>query len=169
MVDHTHENLARLMAAGGLSIEAVVQRTGLDRRTIQAILRGDNRPHARTLKRLAEGLGVSTDELFLDPARLLYRHFDRATNPLVDEALETHADLFADWSEADFDELRSCMGTGGPLTLEGTLAVAQRMNRRRRVMEKVALLLQTGHEECVTAFVDALYGRIVAIAPPEAR
>ena len=81
MSDHARENLLRLMAAGGLSVRRVAERTGLDERTIRGILGGGNKPHAQTLHRLAEGLGVKVDEFFVDPAQLLYRRFDRQTNP----------------------------------------------------------------------------------------
>jgi transcriptional regulator with XRE-family HTH domain len=79
MSDRTHENLLRLMAAGGLSVRRVAEQTGLDERTIRGILNGGNKPHAQTLHRLAEGLAVNIDEFFVDPAQLLYRRFDRQT------------------------------------------------------------------------------------------
>ena len=89
MSDHAGENLLRLMARAKLSIQEVVEATGVDQRTIRGIASGANKPHARTLHRLAEGLGVSVDEFFVDPAQLLYRRFDRHTNPLVEELLQS--------------------------------------------------------------------------------
>ena len=77
------------MAAAESSIHEVAERTGLDTRTIRGITRGTHRPHARTLHRLAEGLRVAVDEFFVDPAQLLYRCFDRRTNPAVDEVCKT--------------------------------------------------------------------------------
>jgi len=157
MVDHTGENLRRIMARLGLSIGQVIEQTGLDRRTIKGILEGTNRPHTRTLHRLAEGLGVEADELFVEPVQLAYRHFDRQTNPVVTEVVEHHPELFADWSDADFDELHSRQGTGGPLTPEGTLAVAEQMNRNRRLHEKLAVLLETSQAELVESVLEAFY------------
>jgi transcriptional regulator with XRE-family HTH domain len=125
MPDHARENLLRLMAGGGLSIRGVAERTGLDERTIRGILSAGAKPHAQTLHRLAEGLGVKVDEFFVDPAQLLYRRFDRQTNPVVAEVLEGHGELFDGWTEADFDELHSRVGAGGALTVEGTLAQIQ--------------------------------------------
>ena len=110
MSDYARENLLRLMAARGLSLSRVSEQTGLHVRTIRGILRGGHTPHARTLHRLAEGLGVSVDEFLVDPAQLLYRRFDRQTNPLVAEVIKDHKELFAGWSEADFDELHSRVG-----------------------------------------------------------
>ncbi len=71
----------------------MAEQTGLDERTIRGILSGGNKPHAQTLHRLAEGLGVKVDEFFVDPAQLLYRRFDRQTNPVVAEVLERHGEL----------------------------------------------------------------------------
>lgn len=161
MSDHTRENLLRLMAVGGLSVHAVAERSGLDERTIRGILSGGNKPHAQTLHRLAEGLGVAVDEFFLDPAQLLYRHFDRQTNPLVAEAIEMHGELFNGWTEADFDELHSRVGTGGPLTAEGALKVVRHMNHKRDLHEKLDLLLESSHADLAARILDVLYEGIV--------
>ena len=110
---HARENLLRLMAARGLTLSGVAEQSGLDVRTVRGILRGDKKPHARTLHRLAEGLRVAVDEFFVDPAQLVYRRFDRQTNPVVAEVIEEHKELFRGWTEADFDELHSRVGAGG--------------------------------------------------------
>ncbi len=109
MRDHA-ANLRRLMARSGLTVQEAVSRTGLHENTIKAILAGAHKPQARTLHRLATGLGVPVDELFQDPSLLVHRAFDRQTNPLVEEVLATHQELLAGWSEADFDELYSRFG-----------------------------------------------------------
>ena len=57
MAEHAGENLLRLMARLDLSISQVAERTGLDERTIRGIVHGTNRPQARSLHRLAAGLG----------------------------------------------------------------------------------------------------------------
>ncbi len=167
MSDFTGENLLRLMAAEGLSVQQVSERTGLDLRTVAAILRGTKRPHARTIHRLAEGLDVTVDELFLQPAQLLYRQFDRQTNPAVEEALQSRQDLFADWTQADFDELHSRVGTGGGLTVEGALAAAQEMNHKRELHEKLDLLLESSQADVVGGIVELLYGQVVVEKRPK--
>ena len=161
MSRYSGENLARLMAAQGLSIEEVAEKSGLDRRTIQAILNGTQRAHARTLNRLAKGLGVAVDEFFLDPSRLVYRHFDRLTNPMVQELIETQPDLFANWCEADFAELDSRVGKGGSLTLEGAVAAAHRINWKRGLFQKFALLLETGQADLLASLVETMYEKVV--------
>ena len=161
MSDHTRDNLQRLMVASGLSIHALAKQSALDERTIRGILSGGNKPHAQTLHRLAEGLGVKVDEFFVDPALLLYRRFDRQSNPLVAEVIETHKELFDGWTEADFDELHSRVGAGGALTAEGALAAVRQMNRKRDLHGKLDLLLESSHAELAAGILNVLYERAV--------
>jgi transcriptional regulator with XRE-family HTH domain len=160
MPDHTRENLLRLMAAGGFSIHALAEQTGLDERTIRGILNRGNKPHIRTLRRLADGLGVKVDELFLDPTQLLYRRFDQQTNPLVADVMETHKELFTGWTEADFDELHSRVGQGGALTREGVLTMARQANRKRELHGKLEVLLESSQAEVIEGIVDLLYEKV---------
>jgi transcriptional regulator with XRE-family HTH domain len=161
MLDHTRENLLRLMAAGGLSVRRVSEQTGLDERTIRGILSGGNKPHPQTLHRLADGLGVKVDEFFVDPAQLLYRRFDRQTNPIVAEVMEAQTELFDGWTEADFDELHSRVGTGGPLTVEGALQAVQHMNQKRELHEKLDLLLESSQAEVTAGILRVLCEKMV--------
>lgn len=161
MCNLPQQNLRRLMARRGMTIEELASRAGVDGRSIRGILGGRKRPQARTLRRLAQGLGVDADELFLEPARLLYRRLDQHTNPEVAQAVAHHPELFQDWTEGDFEELHSRFGMGGALTFEGVLEAAQRMNRNRRLHRKLALLLETGHAELVGRLIDAIYQTVV--------
>jgi len=161
MAEHVGENLLRLMARLDLSVAQVAERTGLDERTVRGIIRGRNRPQARSLHRLAEGLGVPVDEFFLEPAKLLYRHFDWLTNPMIDELVGERADLFSGWSEADFDELHSRVGTGGALTREGALAAVQAMNRKRRLHDQLDVLLESSQADLAAAIIEAMYRNVI--------
>lgn len=158
-------NLHRLMAQSGLTVAEVADRTGLDERTVKAIIKNEVRPRAKTLHRLASGLKASADELYQDPSLLLYRSFDRWTNPVVDDVLEERPELFQGWSEADFDELYSRFGVGGPLTREGAVESAQAMNRKRELQRKVALVLETSEGQLLGQIVEAFYQRVTT--PPE--
>jgi DNA-binding XRE family transcriptional regulator len=160
MSGHAKDNLQRLVAAAGMSIHEVAQLTGLDKRTIRGILNGVKKPHTQTLHRLAVGLGVSVDELFIDPAQLLYRRFDRLTNPMVEEALANHCDLFNGWTQADFDELNSRVGMGGPLTMEGAISAVSLMNRKRDLHGKLDVLLESSQAEVAGDILDVLYEKI---------
>ena len=157
----TASNLRRLMARLGLTLEEVVEATGLSARTVKDLLGGKSKPHARTLHRLAAGLGVSSDELFQNPSLLAHRLFDRHTNPAVDEVVNSHPQWFEGWSQRDFEELYSRFGTGGALTEPGATSVVQTMNRKREVHKKVALLLESGEAELLTGLVELLYQKIV--------
>jgi transcriptional regulator with XRE-family HTH domain len=161
MADFSGDNLRRLMAAHGWTTDQVAAETGLDRRTIKAILDGRHKSHPRTIKRLADGLGVTVDEFFVEPSQLLYRQFDRRTNPAVDELLASRPGLFADWTSADFEELHSRVGTGGPLTVEGVQEAVRRMNLHREIHEKLAVLLESSQADVVRGIVDLLYAQVV--------
>lgn len=161
MSEHAGENLARLMADQGLSIHQVAEKCGLDNRTIRGVLANANKPHARTLHCLARGLRVSIDEFFLDPSRLLYRHFDRHTNPVVQQVIDARGELFDGWGESDFNELHSRVGTGGCLTFDGAVAAAEQMNRKRDLHEKLDVLLETSQSELIASILEVLYGQAV--------
>ena len=155
------ENLRRLLAQHGLTIAEVASRAAIDRRTVQAVLNDSGKPHPRTIHRLAEALQVSVDEFYVEPSQLLYRQFDQASNPLVTEVVEARPELFEDWTQADFDELHSRFGTGGALTQQGVVASAEGMNLRRRLHEKLAVLLESTHKELARKMVEALYDQVV--------
>ena len=156
-------NLRRLMVRHDVTLADVVERCDLDERTVRAILAGKQQPHARTLHRLAAGLGVETDEFFQDPSLLAYRSFDRDTNPVVDEVVAEHPRLFTGWTQHDFDELYSRFGTGGALTAEGTRQVVEQMNRKHELQRKVALILETHEAELLAKLIDVLYQRVVLV------
>jgi transcriptional regulator with XRE-family HTH domain len=147
------------MAHFNMTLADVVQATGLDERTVRSLLRGATRPHARTLHKLAAGLGVDVDELFHDP-RDAQLAFDRASNPAVARIIQERPDLFISWSQADFQELFSRVAVGGELTEEGALAVACAMNRRRDLMQQVAVILETPEADLLREFIALLYRRI---------
>jgi transcriptional regulator with XRE-family HTH domain len=155
-------NVRRLMARHGLTYGDVVEATGLDERTIRGLVRGVNKPHARTLHKLAGGLGVSVDELFRPspPASSAERSFDRATNPLVDSVVRDHQSIFLAWSDADFDELYSHFGTGGALTEAGVLSAAEAINHKRSLLRQVSVLLESGEADLLADFVKMLYRRV---------
>ncbi len=154
-------NVRRLMACAGLTLAEVVAATGLCERTLKGLLAGKNKPHARTLHRLAAGFGVSTDELFQHSSLLTHRLFDRRTNPVVDDVVAAHPEWFANWTQDDYAELYSRFGTGGALTESGAAQVVLAMNRKRETVQKVALLLETGEAELLSGLVELLYERVV--------
>jgi transcriptional regulator with XRE-family HTH domain len=155
-------NLRRIMARDNLTFDEVVAATELDERTLRSLARGVTHPHARTLHKLAQGLGVSIDELFQPVGLSAPRRFDRATNSLVESCVAEHAQLFRNWSQGDFDELYSRFGTGGQLTEEGILAAAQATNIKRDLWRQVSIILESGDAELLAQFVGVLYGRVTS-------
>jgi len=161
------------MARLDMTLQDVVEATGLNHRTLRCILQGVTSPNARTLHKLAEGLGVSTDELFQDPyqgghaqfnqATFNQATFDKATNPAVAEVVNAHPETFARWTSTDFEELFSRMAVGGELTEEGTLTATKAMNVRRQLMLQVAVILESSESHLMHDFVGWLYRRVTTI------
>ncbi len=152
-------NLRRIMARNDLTFEAVIAACELDERTLRSLARGSSHPHARTLHKLAQGLGISIDELFQPVTRTAPRRFDRATNSLVDSCVAQHPKLFRNWSQGDFDELYSRFGTGGQLTEEGVLAAAEATNRKRDLWRQMSVILESSEADLLAQFVQMLYHR----------
>jgi transcriptional regulator with XRE-family HTH domain len=153
-------NLRRLMARHGMTYDDVVEATGLDERTIRGLVRGANHPHARTLHKLARGLGVEIDELFRPLGHSSPRRFDRATNSLVEAVVMARPELFENWSDANFDELYSRFGAGGQLTESGVLAAAEAMNAKHELWRKIGVILESGEAGLLSEFVQMLYRRV---------
>lgn len=153
-------NVRRLMARNGMTLRALVAASGLHERTVKSALNGAGKPHARTLHRLAKGLGVPADELFQFPAAARVSSFNRQTNGEVDAIVARNPRRFAEWTEADFEELYSHFGTGGALTSDGAERVIAAIDEKRAVHRKVALLLESSQAEILAGFVDLLYQKI---------
>jgi len=156
-------NVRRLMARLDMSQQEVVDASGLDQRTVRSILQGVTRPHARTLHKLAEGMGVAADELFQNPYHTSQAAFDRATNPAVAEVIETRPELFEGWTPTDFNELYSRMALGGELTEQGALVSAEAMNARRQLLHQVAIILESGEADLMREFVALLFRRVTSV------
>jgi transcriptional regulator with XRE-family HTH domain len=157
-------NVRRLMAREGLTFHDIVQTTALDERTLRSLVRGTNNPHARTLHKLAHGLGVEVDELF-EPTGSPRQAFDQATNPIVESVVQEHAEVFQGWSKAELDELASQFGTGGPLSEAGVLAAAEAINAKRALLQQVCVILESSESELLSDFVQLLYQRIRVAVP----
>lgn len=156
-------NVRRLMAKHGLTYEDVVEASGLDSRTIRGIVRGVKQPHAKTVRRLAESLGVASEELFAAPTGMTAEAFDLATNPLVAEQAAARPDLFEDWTPSDYAELASRFGVGGALTAEGVLREAQRLNENRDLIDRARLVLESDQADVLAALINVLHQRVTSI------
>jgi transcriptional regulator with XRE-family HTH domain len=63
--------IRRLRQLRALSQRELAQRAGLDTATINRIERGKQRPMPRTIRKLADALGVTTEEIMTDQPRLM--------------------------------------------------------------------------------------------------
>jgi transcriptional regulator with XRE-family HTH domain len=143
----------------------LARRAGVSRTTLFYLRRGTTRrPRASTLSRIARALDIdpvglvqpgSTSASDADSERR--RQFDRRTNPLVAVVCGERPELFAGWSEADWDELYSQFGTGGALTEEGVALAAAEMNRRRETVRRLQVVLETHLAEVAERLVETLF------------
>lgn len=147
------------MAREDLTFEDVVSASQLDERTLRSVARGDKNPHARTLHKLAKGLGISIDELFRVRSRSSLQQFDRVTNSLVEDVIAQNLPVFTNWADADFEELFSRFGTGGQLTEAGVLAAADAINAKRDLLRRVSVILESSDAALLTELVEMLYRR----------
>jgi transcriptional regulator with XRE-family HTH domain len=162
-------NLRRLMARRNLTVEGLAEAAGVDVRTVKSLLVSRRRPHARTLHKLAAGLGVAADEFFqpvtdqdeggLSAARV----FDRATNPIAAAAMAAHPERFAAWTAHEVDELFSRVGTGGELNEQGVAAAVDLIESRREILEKAAVILETEEADILRRVVETLFERVTDV------
>jgi transcriptional regulator with XRE-family HTH domain len=161
-------NLRRLMARNEWTFEALAEASDVDIRTLRSLLHCRRRPHARTLHKLAGGLGVSVDELF-QPALAAEdgpHHaaaFDRATNPVALAAIAARPERFAGWTAQEVDELFSRVGTGGELNEAGVAAAVDLIESRRETLDMAAVILETEEGELLRGIVQMLYERVTDV------
>ena len=147
-------NLRRLMARSGVSLAELARRSGLDLRTVRGVLDGTKQPHPSTLNKLANGLRVPADELFLEPALLVQRWLGRG-NPIVHKVVQDHPGLVESWSERDFQQLYDRLDESMKST--DVLALAEAINKRRTVHKKVSVLLESDYADILEVILDVLY------------
>lgn len=153
-------NLRRIMAESAITYEEVVAASTLDARTVRGIARGEQTAHARSLRKLADGLGVEVDQLLAPPNGLSQAAFDAATNPAVQRAREAHPEVFRDWAPGDYAELASRFAVGGELTEHGAIEQAQRLNQHRAVLRRARVVLESNHADLLARLIDLLYERV---------
>lgn len=159
----------------GWNLGDVARRAGLSRTTLYHLERGKTRrPHGETLRKLAAALEMAPEALWENMARPVgwgtagqskmpssnaeaQRRFDRTTNPAVAEVHRDSPRLFAGWSADEWDELYSTFGTGGPLTRDGVVETAAKINRKRETVQQLHIILDTHLGDVATHLIDALY------------
>jgi hypothetical protein len=85
---------------------------------------------------------------------------------VIESVARQNGDLFAAWSEADFDELYSQFGAGGALNEAGVVTAAEAINAKRALLRKAAVILESSESELLADFVKLLYRRVTDVSQP---
>src|SRR5262249_15280324 len=106
----------------------------------------------RLLPRMAEPARHDSDGL-----RRLY---EQTSQPELLGWIERNPDRASKLSAEELDELLSLQGTGGPLTSFGVEHFVEKLERRRRLVEKVQTVANTEYLELLEQFVELLYEKV---------
>ena len=159
-------------------MDVLALRAGVSRTTLYQLLRGAiRRPRQSTLHKIAAALQIPL--IYLQPERdeevspfcgtsdrsvsehlQQKRKCDRAANAVIDIVEAEHPECFADWQEQHWDELYSTFGVGGALNYEGVLDRARQINRNRKTLIHLQLVLETHLSELAEQLIDSLYQMI---------
>ena len=147
-----------------MSPQKLSERTDIPRSVINRWLRqGANRIKADYLTRLAAALNLADPYAMFETcsssdrdARFLF-HIDLQTNPAIEQVARVHPDVFIKFTPDDWRELYSLHGTGGPLTEEGVLASARRLDAKRELRAKFEAILETEHFDTLSRLIDVLH------------
>lgn len=170
----------------GWSRKELASKARVSRTTLFNLERGStHQPRVSTLKRLAETLDLDfhrlIDETLSSSPAVHTDHgdsmdrgdfrspddssrFDRETNPCVAQVFAEAPGLFQGFTAADWDELYSCMGMGGALTTNGVRDQVARIGRKKQLIRKLDILLETHYSEVAAALLETLF-RQVQIVP----
>lgn len=169
----------------GWDLGELAQRAGLSRTTLYHLEKGrTRRPHGSTLRKIAAALEVRPEQLWEEGDEIgrrprpafpaptpeeadTQRDFDRGTNPMVADVADEWPELFREWTESEWDELYSSVGTGGPLTREGVVEAAATINRKRRTVQQLHVLLETHLSEVAAGLIETLYGLVRPAGNPD--
>src|SRR5438309_1259053 len=176
--DDLATKITRLVEERGWNQEEFARIARLNRHTVRQILLpgGHRRLRNATISACARALGLSVNDLRTQPLeRLLPRmaeghpsHGDSALRRLYEQAsqpellawMERNPDRAKGLSEEEIDELLSLQGTGGPLTAFGVEGFVERLERRRRLIEKVQTVANTEYLDLLEQVVGLLFEKV---------
>jgi transcriptional regulator with XRE-family HTH domain len=170
--------IARLVEERGWNQEEFARIARLNRHTARQILLpgGTRRLRNATISACARALGLTVNELRTQPlerllprmadphaggpADALRRMYDQATQPELRAWVERNPDRARHLSPEEMDELLSLQGTGGPLTAFGVEAFVERIERRRRLIQKIHAIAGTEYLDLLEQMVDLLHEKV---------
>jgi hypothetical protein len=168
--------IARLVQECGWNQEEFARIADLNRLTVRSIFQGgERRLHNATVSACARALGLSVNDLRILPLdRLLPRVqnrpaptqanlrnlYEQATQPELLAWIERNPERAAQLRPEEVDELLSVQGTGGPLTALGVAHFVELIERKRRLLEQVAVIAGTEYIDMLEQFVGLLYEKI---------
>ena len=168
------EKIVRLARERGWNQEEFARNADLNRLTIRGIFQGPPRKlHNATVQACAQALGLSVNDLLTLPLekllprmrvaapkenlRVLYEY---ATQPELVAWLQNNPERAGRLSPDEIDELLSLQGAGGPLTGPGVEHQVNEIERRRKILEQVAIVAGTEYVELLEQFVGVLYEKV---------
>lgn len=171
------ESIARRLwaccLARGWDAAELARHSGVSRTTLYHLQAARiARPRISTLSRLAAAFGLTLEQFLQghnsrpsSPRDVRpeehSRSFDRRTNTAIHAVSRDRPELFADWNDAEWDELYSTFGTGGELSAEGVVLEAEKINARRESLHKLAVVMDTHLHDVARHMVESLYRMVV--------
>jgi transcriptional regulator with XRE-family HTH domain len=185
--DNLCAKIARLVRERGWNQEEFARMADLNRLTVRSIFQGGpRRLHNATVGACARALGLSVNDLRVLPLEQLLTRMnappgpveslrvlhERASQPELIAWIERNPERAARLRPDEVDELLSLQGTGGPLTAFGVAHWVDMIERKRRLLEQVAVVAGTEYIELLEQFVAVLYDKVQpyrdrAITPAE--
>ena len=176
--DNLAAKIARLVEERGWNQEEFARIAGLNRHTARQILLPGHRRSLRnaTIAACARALNLTVSELrTLDLDRLLPRMSEahpanesQALRRLYKEArqaelvawLERNPDRASRLTADEIDELLGLQGPEGPLAAFGVESFVERLERRRRLLQRVAVVAGTEYLDLLEQMVGLLYDKV---------
>jgi transcriptional regulator with XRE-family HTH domain len=169
--------IARLVEERGWNQEDFARITNLNRQTVRQILRAEGRKLRNvTVQACAKALGLTVSELRALPLERLLprmhgrpaadgedailRLLEQATQPELRHWIERNPDRARDLGDAEFDELLSLQGDGGPIARYGVEQFIVRIERRRRLVQQVKAVADSDYLELLEQLVGLLHEKV---------
>jgi hypothetical protein len=170
--------IARLVEERGWNQEEFARIARLNRHTVRQILveGGSRRLRNATVSACARALGLSVNELRTLPLERLLprmsesqpapgedrlrRLFAEASQPELVAWIERNPDRARLLSAEELDELLALQGINGPLTAFGVDGFVERLERRRKLLQRVQAIASTEYMELLEQLVALIYDKV---------